>query len=73
MTAALPIDSIRGKRIVLAVSGGISAYKAIEVCRRLVDAGAHVVPIMTDNAERFVGKVTFSALASRFVISVAEQ
>ena len=64
MTAALPIDSIRGKRIVLAVSGGISAYKAIEVCRRLVDAGAHVVPIMTDNAERFVGKVTFSALAS---------
>ena len=64
MTAALPIDSIRGKRIVLAVSGGISAYKAIEVCRRLVDGGAHVVPIMTDNAERFVGKVTFSALAS---------
>jgi phosphopantothenoylcysteine decarboxylase/phosphopantothenate--cysteine ligase len=64
MTAALPIDSIRGKRIVLAVSGGISAYKAIEVCRRLVDAGAYVVPIMTENAQRFVGKVTFSALAS---------
>ena len=55
---------LQGKRIVLGVSGGISAYKAIEVCRRLVDAGAHVVPIMTENAERFVGKVTFSALAS---------
>lgn len=56
--------SLQGKRIVLGVSGGISAYKAIEVCRRLVDAGAYVVPIMTENAERFVGKVTFSALAS---------
>ena len=57
-------EAIAGKRIVLCVSGGISAYKAIEVCRRLVDAGAHVVPLMTENAERFVGKVTFSALAS---------
>ncbi len=56
--------SLDGRRIVLGVSGGISAYKAIEVCRRLVDAGAHVVPIMTESAERFVGKVTFSALAS---------
>jgi len=58
------MSSLSGKRVVLGVSGGISAYKAIEVCRRLVDAGAHVVPIMTENAERFVGKVTFSALAS---------
>jgi len=56
--------SLAGKRIVLGVSGGISAYKAIEVCRQLVDAGAYVVPIMTESAERFVGKVTFSALAS---------
>ena len=56
--------SLDGKRVVLGVSGGISAYKAIEVCRRLVDAGAYVVPIMTENAERFVGQVTFSALAS---------
>lgn len=64
MTTASPVDSIKGKRIVLGISGGISAYKAIEVCRRLVDAGAYVVPIMTENAERFVGKVTFSALAS---------
>ncbi len=57
-------SDLTGKRIVLGVSGGISAYKAIEVCRRLVDAGAYVVPILTENAERFVGKVTFSALAS---------
>ena len=44
--------------------GGIAAYKAVEVCRRLVDAGAHVSPVMTRAATRFVGPVTFSALAS---------
>ena len=38
---------LTGRRIVLGVTGGIAAYKAIEVCRRLVDLGAHVVPIMT--------------------------
>ena len=48
----------------LGVCGGIAAYKAIEVCRRLVDAGAHVIPVMTRGATRFVGEVTFSALAS---------
>jgi phosphopantothenoylcysteine decarboxylase/phosphopantothenate--cysteine ligase len=53
-----------GKRVVLGVTGGIAAYKAIEVCRRLVDAGAHVAPVMTSGAKRFVGEVTFSALAS---------
>jgi phosphopantothenoylcysteine decarboxylase/phosphopantothenate--cysteine ligase len=53
-----------GKTVVLGVTGGIAAYKAIEVCRRLVDAGAHVVPVLTEDATRFVGEVTFSALAS---------
>ena len=50
--------------MVLGVTGGIAAYKAVEVCRRLVDAGAHVTPVMTEGAERFVGRTTFSALAS---------
>jgi phosphopantothenoylcysteine decarboxylase / phosphopantothenate---cysteine ligase len=49
---------------VLGVAGGIAAYKAVEVCRQLVDAGAHVVPVLTDGATRFVGEATFSALAS---------
>ncbi|MBI4882849.1 MAG: bifunctional phosphopantothenoylcysteine decarboxylase/phosphopantothenate--cysteine ligase CoaBC [Actinobacteria bacterium] len=53
-----------GKRIVLGVTGGIAAYKAVELCRRLVDAGAHVIPVMTEGAERFVGRATLSALAS---------
>jgi phosphopantothenoylcysteine decarboxylase/phosphopantothenate--cysteine ligase len=49
---------------VLGVSGGIAAYKAVEVCRRLVDAGVHVTPVLTHDATRFVGALTFSALAS---------
>ncbi len=55
---------LQGKRVVLGVTGGIAAYKAIEVCRRLVDAGAHVVPVMTEGATHFVGRTTLSALAS---------
>src|SRR5690606_14279605 len=58
---------LQGRRIVLGVTGGIAAYKAIEVCRRLVDAGAHVSPVMTEGARRFVGEATFSALASERV------
>jgi phosphopantothenoylcysteine decarboxylase/phosphopantothenate--cysteine ligase len=46
------------------VSGGIAAYKAVEVCRRLVDAGAFVSPVLTAGALEFVGALTFSALAS---------
>jgi len=59
----------KSRRIVLGVSGGISAYKAVEVCRLLVDEGAHVVPVLTAEAKRFVGEVTFSALASEPVMS----
>jgi len=51
-------------RVVLGVSGGIAAYKAVEICRRLVDAGVHVAPVLTRGATRFVGPLTFSALAS---------
>lgn len=55
---------LAGKRIVLGVTGGIAAYKAVEISRRLVDAGAHVMPVMTDGAQRFLGATTLSALAS---------
>ena len=58
-----------GKRIVLGVTGGIAAYKAVEISRRLVDAGAHVSPIMTNAAKKFIGEVTLSALASEPVKS----
>ena len=52
------------KNIVLGVCGSIAAYKAVEVCRALVDAGHHVAPVMTADAARFIGPVTLSALAS---------
>lgn len=55
---------LEGKRIVLGVSGGIAAYKAVEVCRRLVEAGAHVIPVLTEGALHFVGRTTFDALGS---------
>jgi phosphopantothenoylcysteine decarboxylase/phosphopantothenate--cysteine ligase len=55
---------LEGKRIVLGVSGGIAAYKAVDVCRRLVDAGAHVIPVLTEGALKFVGRTTFDALGS---------
>jgi phosphopantothenoylcysteine decarboxylase / phosphopantothenate---cysteine ligase len=50
--------------VVLGVSAGIAAYKAIEVCRRLVDAGVHVAPVLTERSTRFVGRATFDALGS---------
>ena len=50
-SSAVPPDaSLAGRTIVLGVTGGIAAYKAIEVCRRLVDAGAHVAPVLTEGA-----------------------
>lgn len=58
------LAALSGARIVLGVSGGIAAYKAVEILRRLEDAGAHVVPVLTEAATRFVGVATFSALAS---------
>ncbi len=61
------MTAVAGKRIVLGVSGGIAAYKAVEICRRLMDGGAHVIPVLTKGATRFVGRTTFDALASERV------
>jgi phosphopantothenoylcysteine decarboxylase / phosphopantothenate---cysteine ligase len=58
------MTALAGRRVVVGVCGSISAYKAVEVIRRLVDAGAHVIPVLTESAEKFVGTITFSALAS---------
>ena len=52
-------------RVSLGVTGGIAAYKACELCRLLVKAGHEVTPILTAEAERFVGVHTFEALARR--------
>ncbi len=62
MPSATPDHS--APRIVLGVGGGIAAYKSVELLRRLRDAGYFVSPVLTRDATRFVGEVTFSALAS---------
>ena len=58
-TAALDVG---GRKIVLAVSGGIAAYKVVHVARSLTQAGADVRVVMTRSAERFVGDQTFAGV-----------
>jgi phosphopantothenoylcysteine decarboxylase/phosphopantothenate--cysteine ligase len=52
-------------RILVGVTGGIAAYKACELVRLLVKGGHQVVPLVTDDADRFVRRETFFALARR--------
>ena len=55
--------------IALGVTGGIGAYKAVEVARGLQKRGHEVVAVMTHSATRFVGAVTFEAITRRHVIT----
>ena len=55
--------------IALGVTGGIGAYKAVEVARGLQKRGHDVVAIMTRSARKFVGEVTFEAITRRHVIT----
>ncbi len=52
----------KGLKIVLGVTGGIAAYKAVELLRRLTDLESRVAVIMTRNAQRFIAPLTFQAL-----------
>lgn len=60
--------SLRGKEVVLGVTGSIAAYKAAEVASRLVQRGAGVTVVMTRAAAQFVGPLTFQALTRRRVL-----
>jgi phosphopantothenoylcysteine decarboxylase/phosphopantothenate--cysteine ligase len=55
-------DSLDGKTVVLGVTGGIAAYKSVELLRLMRGAGARVRVVMTRSATRFVGPTTFEAL-----------
>ena len=59
------IRVLRGKHIILGVTGGIAAYKAVTVASRLTQSGAVVDVLMTAAAQRFVTPLTFSALTGR--------
>ncbi len=58
---------LAGRHVLLGVSGGIAAYKAVLLARLLVTAGAEVQVLMTDTAARFVGPATFAAVTHRSV------
>lgn len=54
--------TLAGKTIALAVTGSIAAYKAVEVARLCIKAGAKVLPLMTTSAQRFVGPITLAGI-----------
>lgn len=56
-------------QVALGVTGGISAYKAVEIARGLQQAGQEVTAIMTRAATRFVGPLTFEAITRRAVVT----
>lgn len=55
------------KRVILGVSGGIAAYKAADLCSKLVQAGAEVRVVFSANAEKFIAPLTFEALCGHGV------
>jgi len=61
--------SLQGKEIVLGVTGSIAAYKAVELLRELVKAGASVKVVMTESAQRFVAPLTFATLSRQEVMT----
>ena len=69
MSHSASIPSLHGRRILLGVTGGIAAYKAADLTRRLIEAGAQVQVVMTDSALHFVGAPTFQALSGKPVRS----
>lgn len=61
--------NLKGKHIILGITGGIAAYKSAMLLRLLVKAGAEVQVVMTPNAKEFITPVTLSTLSSKPVIS----
>ena len=60
-----PRPRLSGRRILLGVTGGIAAYKAADLVRRLKEVGAEVQVVMTQGAQQFVTPRTFAALSGR--------
>ena len=58
---------LNGKKVLLIITGGIAAYKSLELLRKLKDKGAEVIPVMTKAAENFVTPMSVSALAQEKV------
>jgi phosphopantothenoylcysteine decarboxylase/phosphopantothenate--cysteine ligase len=59
---------MKGKNIVLGVTGGIAAYKAADLCSRLIKVGANVDVVMTEHATSFINPLTFQTLSGNPVV-----
>ena len=64
VAATQPHGSLAGKRILLVITGGIAAYKSLDLIRRLRERGAAVRPVMTRGAKEFVSTLAVGALAA---------
>lgn len=60
---------LKGRKVVVGVTGGIAAYKTCTIVSRLVQKGAEVDVIMTKNATEFVSPLTFESLSGRPVVT----
>ncbi len=58
---------LNGKKVLLIITGGIAAYKSLELVRKLKEKGVEVIPVMTKAAENFVTPMSVSALAQEKV------
>ncbi len=62
--AAPPAGALSGKRILLVITGGIAAYKSLDLIRRLRERGAGVRPVMTEASKHFISTLAVGALAA---------
>lgn len=63
------MQNLKGKHIILGISGGIAAYKSVVLLREFVKAGAEVQVVMTPNGKQFITPVTLSSLSGKPVVS----
>ena len=63
------MDELKGKTIILGISGGIAAYKSAELIRLFKKEGAEVWVVMTKSAKEFVSPLTFETLSGNPVYS----
>lgn len=62
-------NMLRGKKIILGITGGIAAYKSAEVCRRLKKQGAEVIVVMTEAGTKFITPLTMETLSENEVVT----
>ncbi|MFQ6031593.1 MAG: flavoprotein, partial [Candidatus Zixiibacteriota bacterium] len=60
---------LKDKKIILGITGGIAAYKACEIVRRLKKLGAQVIVVMTENAKKFITPLTLETLSENEVVT----